>query len=240
MKKSIFAVILSFVSVSSASAIGPDVFNHIGFGASVGLTGISIEAATPITRFVQMRAGVSIMPGIKFGVHDIDVNYTSPLNTQESTTVDLDGNLKRVQGQVIFNVYPIPMKSLYVAVGAYFGGSTIVDIKGSSPALAGMNEAEVEIGDYTLPVDNEGNVNGGIKVNGFRPYFGLGWGRAVPGKLVNFEVELGVQIHGTPKLYTDSGEIGVSTDFGDDTFQKIMDKVKVYPNLAFRVNFRAY
>lgn len=187
-----------------------------------------------------MRAGVSIMPGIKFGVHDIDVNYTSPLNTQESTTVDLDGNLKRVQGQVIFNVYPIPMKSLYVAVGAYFGGSTIVDIKGSSPALAGMNGAEVEIGDYTLPVDNEGNVNGGIKVNGFRPYFGLGWGRAVPGKLVNFEVELGVQIHGTPKLYTDSGEIGVSTDFGDDTFQKIMDKVKVYPNLAFRVNFRAY
>lgn len=37
-----------------------------------------------------------------------------------------------------------------------------------------------------------------------------------------------------------TGEIGVSTDFGDDTFQKIMDKVKVYPNLAFRVNFRAY
>lgn len=100
MKKAIFAVILSLVSVSSASAIGPDVFNHIGFGASVGLTGISIEAATPITRFVQMRAGVSIMPGIKFGVHDIDVNYTSPLNTQESTTVDLDGNLKRVRDRL--------------------------------------------------------------------------------------------------------------------------------------------
>lgn len=47
MKKSVFAAILSLVSVLSASAIGPDVFNHIGFGASVGLTGISIEAATP-------------------------------------------------------------------------------------------------------------------------------------------------------------------------------------------------
>ena len=79
-----------------------------------------------------------------------------------------------------------------------------------------------------------------IKVNGFRPYLGIGWGRAVPGKLLNFGVELGVQIHGKPALYTEFGEIGIPDELEDDTFQKIMDKVKVYPNLTFRLNFRAF
>ena len=34
-------------------------------------------------------------------------------------------------------------------------------------------------------------MKGGIKVNGFRPYFGIGWGRTLPNKLVNFGIELG-------------------------------------------------
>ena len=38
---------------------GPGVFNHLGFGAGIGTSGITIEAATPITNFVNLRAGVS-------------------------------------------------------------------------------------------------------------------------------------------------------------------------------------
>lgn len=39
---------------------GPGVFNHLGFGAGIGTSGITIEAATPITNFVNLRAGVSL------------------------------------------------------------------------------------------------------------------------------------------------------------------------------------
>jgi len=45
---------------------GPGVFNHLGFGAGIGTSGITIEAATPITNFVNLRAGVSWMPAITF------------------------------------------------------------------------------------------------------------------------------------------------------------------------------
>ena len=38
----------------SASAIGPDIFNKLGVGVGVGTGGVSFEAATPITPFVQM------------------------------------------------------------------------------------------------------------------------------------------------------------------------------------------
>lgn len=239
MKKFLIAVVAVIASVMPAYAMPPGIFDHLGLGVGVGTTGIQIEASTPITRWVQMRAGVSIMPGIKFGVHDIDVDYM--VNGYDHTSyIDLDGSMKRVQGQVIFNVYPIPFASFYVAAGAYFGGSTLIGITGYSEDLEGIEGGQVTIGDYTLPVNDKGEVNGGIKVNGFRPYLGIGWGRAVPGKLLNFGFELGVQIHGKPKLYTEFGEIGYPQEIEDDTFQKIMDKVKVYPNLTFRLNFRAF
>lgn len=41
---------------------GPGVFNHLGFGAGIGTSGITIEAATPITNFVNLRASLDTVP----------------------------------------------------------------------------------------------------------------------------------------------------------------------------------
>lgn len=245
MKKSIlkflFVVIALFANVTSAYAWPSDILNHLGLGVGVGTTGITIDAATPVTKFLQVRAGVDIMPGIKFHTTG-DVEY-SVNNVPAFSEMQLNGNLSRVQGHVIFNAYPIPGQSLFVAVGGYFGGNTLVKIDGHSDELAQYmqaNNGSVLIGDYKVPVDKNGNVKGGLKVNGFRPYFGIGWGRSVPNKLLAFKVELGVQLHGTPQLYSDHGEIDKSLLEDDDTFQKIIDNVKVYPNLNFSINFRAF
>lgn len=239
MKKFLLGVVMTLVA-TTASAIGPDIFNHLGLGVGVGLTGVTVEAATPITSFVQLRAGVSVMPGIKFNANT-EVEYTMD-GGNGSSDVDLKGNLKRLQGQAIFNVYPIPSSSFYIAAGAYFGGKELVKITGHSDDLVGqpMNGGVV-IGDYKIPADKNGNISGGIKVNSFRPYFGIGIGRAIPGKLLAFNAELGVQIHGKPHLYSDYGELEEPNyPDDDDTFQKIMDKVRVYPNLTFRLCFRAF
>lgn len=239
MKKLLLGAMMA-ITAFGASAIGPNIFNHLGAGVGVGLTGITVEAATPITSFVQMRAGVSIMPSIKFHA-DADVEYTVQ-GSEQFSEVRLQGDLGRVQGQVIFNVYPIPMNNFFIAVGGYFGGSTLVKIKGHCDDLVGSNPGDgVVIGNYKIPVDANGNVDGGIRVNSFRPYFGIGFGRSVPGKLLAFNTELGLQIHGKPKLYTNNGELILPADIDDDdTFQKIMDKVKVYPQLTFRLSFRAF
>lgn len=60
--RKIFATILLCAGLSVAQA-APNVFNHLGIGAAVGTNGLSFEVATPITGFVNMRAGVSYMPG---------------------------------------------------------------------------------------------------------------------------------------------------------------------------------
>lgn len=49
-----------------------------------------------------------------------------------------------------------------------------------------------------------------------------------------------MQVHGTPKLYTDYGTIGESITEDDNTFNKVINKLTVYPVLTFRVGFRAF
>ena len=94
--------------------------------------------------------------------------------------------------------------------------------------------------DYKMPADKDGNISGGFKVKNFRPYLGIGWGRMIPGKIVNFSTELGVQFEGTPELYTDYGEIDESITEDDNTFNKVANALKVYPTLTFRINFKAF
>lgn len=233
---SVVALIASFTV--SAQSLG--IFNHLAVGAGVGTNGISVEVASPLTKFVQVRAGVAIMPGISYS-DETDVYYTSPQGHSSSTSVDLDFGIGRTQGSLIFNAYPIPKVPLYVAVGAYFGGNKLLKITGHSDELKNLQDASIEIGDYNIPVDKDGYVRGGLKVNSFRPYVGIGWGRAVPNKRVNFSMDLGVQIEGKPKVYSETGNLDQLENFDyDNDYQKVINNLKVYPVLTFRISGRIF
>ena len=237
MKRKIFTI--SFIALSALCTMAKmpkDVLDHLGFNLGVGTDGISVEASTPLSRFVQMRAGVSIMPGIKFNT-EADAYYYDK-GYEHYTEVDLSASLSRVQGKILFNVYPAPKVPFYVAVGAFFGGNDLLKINGYSPELAETGGI-VQIGDYEFEVP-DGYVRGGIRVKSFRPYVGIGWGRAVPQHRVNFSLDLGVQFHGKPSLYSNTGDVDVSEFTDDDTIQKILDYAKFYPTLTFRLGFRAF
>ena len=244
MKQKIIAAIAAISVSFCANAIGPNVFNHLGVNAGVGTTGISIEAATPITNFLQLRAGASFVPAIKF--HTTETFSYSLMGVPTKTSAKVDGDFKRTQGQVILNVYPIPKCSLFVSAGAYFGGDKLIKISGHSDEIAAAQEAgaisTVTIGNYELPLEPNGNVHGSMKVAKVRPYVGIGWGRAIPSKLVNFNVELGVQMHKTPKIYDGNNvEVPISAALdNDDAYQKIMDKLSVWPVLTFRISGKIF
>lgn len=219
-----------------------NIFNHLGVSVHAATTGFGFEVATPITNWVTMRVGGTFMPGFKFSA-DVDGEYdyidsTTGFGDQYPFSMDVDASLKRAQGSLIFNIYPFGSRyNFFIAAGAYFGGSKILKIKGHSDELeAAMQagDASVMIGDYTLPVDENGNVRGGLKTKSFRPYLGLGFGRAVPNKRVSFMFELGVQFQGKMKVYTDFGDIEeLAKDYNDDDWQKWMDKLTVYPVMKF-------
>ena len=250
MKKTVFTILAALALLMPGTAAAQDLFNHLAVNAHVATTGVGVELSTPITKFITMRAGVTCMPGFSFNA-EVDGQYYDYVNTtSRNFTVDLDANLKRTQGSVIFNVYPLAKakvcSSFFLAAGLYFGGDKLVKIKGHSDEIANdlkqLNGANpyIELGDYKLPVDENGNVKGGLKVQKVRPYVGVGFGRYVPNKRISVTGELGVQFHGHIKPYTSEGEIAFDEFTENDDWKKVMDKLTVYPMLKIVISGRIF
>lgn len=218
----------------------PGIFNALSLGVGVGSTGLDFTLAMPIGKHFAIRAGIDFMPSITYtgGVDAVidDPGTSSPL----SARVDITGDLKRTSGEVLFSYYPFNKSCFYLTAGAYFGGDKFLKLTGHSDELAALSDSGIIIGDYEIPVDADGNINGGLKVKNFRPYVGLGFGRIVPRRRVGFMFELGCQFHGTPDVYTEIGTLSKLPMFGDDDFSKIVDKLTVYPVAKFRINIRLW
>ena len=214
-------------------------FNSLGLGLSVSTVGVGLEVSTPIGNYRALRGGVSFMP--KFTVTD-EVNADLkgvPQGYPQSAEVELEGSTKRTTGELLLNLYPFRSNGFFVAAGASFGGDKFVQITGHSDELqqliAAGGSAGLQIGDVSIPVDQNGNVSGGLKVSAVRPYVGLGYGRAVPSKRINFMLDAGVQLHGTPEVYSDFGQVDQLMAEVDNDFTDIINKLKVYPVIRFRI-----
>lgn len=248
-----FRTLLCVISLALSGVVVSDVmaqkelgvFNSLAVGVGVGTTGIDVNVATPITSHFDLRGGFSIMPNFSMNT-DVDVDVEAIEGVNVPSTIDMEGSIKRVSGELLVNYYPFKKGAFFLTAGAYFGGGTLLKINGLSDELkelvAEAGKAGVVIGDYTIPVDENGNVSGGLKVSNFRPYVGLGFGRAVPKKRLGVMFELGVQFHGKPEVYTDYGNVNDLLDEvdPDDTFSKVMDKLTVYPVMKIRLCGRIF
>lgn len=246
MKKFILSCLLLLAGMGSSQLYAQEhsygYFNSVAVGVDAGTTGFGFDVATPIGDYLALRAGIEFVPGFSMNA-DVDVSAES-YGTPYNGTINVDGTLKRTSGNLLINVYPFKSASFFIAAGAYFGGNKLVQITGHSDELENLiaqgNEYGIEIGDYTIPVDKNGNVSGGLKVAGFRPYIGLGFGRAVPKNRLNLSFELGVQFHGTPEVYTDNGDLGNLMEEADNEYTDLINKLTVYPVLKLRLSGRIF
>lgn len=231
---------MNAVVVAQSSESG--LFNSLAVGVNAGTTGVGFDVATPMGRFFAVRAGVDFMPNIRFHTDvDIKVDVNLPGGNHTSvTTLDVETALKRVSGDVLLNIYPFPSSGFFLCGGAYFGGEEVVKISSHSSELAELlaqsNNLGFDIGDLSsIPVDRNGDLLGGLRVAKIRPYVGLGFGRAVPKKHLEFMVDLGAQIHGTPDIHSETGDLEMLIQEANDDITKGIKKMKVYPVLKFRL-----
>lgn len=243
------ALILATSATAGAKTFGElNIANHLGVSVHAATTGFGFEVATPVTNYVALRAGASFMPGFSFTTN-IDGQYNTDLpdgtTSKGDFNMDVKASLKRTQGSVIFNVYPLGThSSFFIAAGGYFGGAALATLTGHSEELKQLpahNHPYIEVGDYKLPVDANGNVDGSLRAKKFRPYLGLGFGRPVPKGRLNFGCEIGVQFMGKMKVYNGNHELEQDKLLGnDDDWQKWMDKLTVYPVLKFTLSGRIF
>lgn len=257
MKKKVI-LLLSLVTTMCLTTVNAQtkefsrgVFDRVGVNVGAGTEGIHFSAASLYTDFLEFSLGLNIMPSIKIK-SDIDVSQIVSIggsDTNEySGRVDVQGNFGRTTLDFKANCYPFGGNSLFfVSAGFSFGGVTVAKLTGHSetvreelskkPELEGKFVAELD--KYNLKFDKNGDVKGELRVNGFRPYLGLGVGRIIPRHRVGFRFELGCQFMGKIKVYQNGSEVDLNKmTEGSDDFSDIVKKINVYPVLKLGVTTR--
>ena len=292
MKKLFLIALTAIFATGTACAQDPDdkmLFNHLSVGVTTGTPGlIGFDVATTCTPYVQIRAGMAIMPNIKYSTNiklaagDVQ-NFNSKRDQVNQVLTNIgkeelvvteevkreyavQGKLGFTNGKLLFDIFPFKSTGFpfFVTVGAYFGGSQIIKVYNKDAgSLQIVNQANAAIreynnanipgqtpikeiyatqGQYTdLGPNANGDVEFNVKVNGFKPYLGIGFGRPVPmNKRVGVQVELGCMFWSTPKVtFSGNKDIDIEKDkAGDKDVGKAIDiisKFSVWPCLNFRI-----
>lgn len=247
MKKTLLSLVVAIASALGANAqnwFSYDVCNHLSVGVEAGSPGIGIDVATTLGSHFQLRGGVTVMPTIKFSNELMaESQYFNDYYGDYgyyTDYVDVEAKTGFVNGKLLLDFYPSKNKIFHLTVGAYFGGSKIVEAYNKEDGAL-LDYRNIYIGDYQLTPDDNGNINAQIKTNSFKPYVGLGFGRSVSKrKMLSFQVDMGVQFWGKPKLMC-NGEQLESSDFDDEgEFLDVISNLRVYPVINFRLSGKIF
>lgn len=173
--------------------------------------------------------------------------------------LSMSAKMNMTDFKLLFDLYPSKTSSWRLTVGFYAGKSQfleawttncqnelqlITDYNSVLEANAGIAEQfglkpfGAEIGDYLVKPDGP-EARAYLKVNGFKPYIGIGSGRAISNKhRFSFAWDLGCQFWGTPTIYVQDLPLDKEGVDGDGGIIKTISKITVYPTFSFRFNGR--
>ena len=277
MRKKLFTTlaIAALMGTMSAQAQKVDdygLFDRLSAGISLGTTGIGFEVAAPIGNYVQARMGYSFMPKIKVTKTvdiDSDKNWLAkdPATGRTIDDFDIQGKLNMNDFKLLFDLYPSKSGNFHFTAGFYLGKSKLVEAYNTTPLVSDekypdgeykyWGNAGPDLGSgnniYTVVSEPDGQVKVDLKTNGFKPYIGIGVGRAVPKGRVGVCFDFGVQFWGKPELWTnimdrnstsyrkvEKDRITNNESYCDDIKDaiKIGQKIIGYPVLTLRINGR--
>ena len=260
MKKLMMMAVILLAGVGSVMAQSDykrGIFNHVGLNVGAGTEGISVGVAAPVTNFLEVEAGVNIMPSFKLsGDLDVDVNTSSlpqvpNVQYPTSETIHAEGSFDRTTFNVKANLYPFGGGTkFFIAAGLSIGGEKIAEVNGSCDQLREFSQSlpsqelkdqfrqavSANLAGYNLQFDENYNVQGDIRCKKVRPYLGLGFGRLVPKNRLGMRLELGCQFMDKLKVYQNDTEIDINKaleDAGDDDLSKFVKDLKIYPVVKF-------
>ena len=166
--------------------------------------------------------------------------------------------------KLMLNWYPFKSSNFYLAGGFYYApkdddkpflrisGNTTENDWAALQELRDQIPAEnydisLEIGNEKYAImekDGKGYLQADYKIDPLKYYVGFGFGRSIPNKLIGFQFELGTMIYHSTGFYFQEKKVDMgdaAEQFGDaaKTAVEYLDKFPIYPQIAFRFNFRA-
>ena len=172
------------------------------------------------------------------------------INTGFNTTATLG----MVNGKILLDYYPWAKHSFHLTAGVYIGETKLIKIKGKMEQAFGVlnvlndngfnyfNDVyynDIENG-YQITGKDISDINGAVSITSVKPYFGLGFGRAVPKSRVGVTFEIGAFYQNTPKLTSDNSNIQKYIDTQLSGVTDVLNKLSIYPVVSLKLNLRIF
>ena len=236
------------LSLIGSRASAADVFNHLSLAVTAGSDGIGGEIAMPVTKVFALRLGGNYMPQIK-----LKTNLSRPKWREDWDRVEIEGKTSWKQFKALLDIYVWPAHGFHFTAGLYVAPREVVKIQNPVPVVDDEGNGRTDLGfifgDYILYPDQNGMFSARVLTKGLRPYLGLGFGRAIPKRRVNFTFDAGVQLWGTPKLYASDGKGGEyhlenkdaeEINIKSGSLMRKLSKIRCYPSITLRLAGRIF
>ena len=130
----LLALAAAFMMLSQASAqTDLRILNHLSIGAEVGTMGWGVDISMPITPFVDVQAGFSMMPKIGFNT-SVGTNRAFPGLDYK---IPVKGQTLMKNGKLLVNVMPVPfLTSFHITAGMYIGPEDIMGMYNTESLIA--------------------------------------------------------------------------------------------------------
>lgn len=246
MRKLLLLLLAICSLLPSKAQVDLRILNHLAVGAEVGTMGWGVDVSMPVTPFVDVQAGFSMLPKIGFNT-SVGLSKAFPGLDYK---IPVKGQTLMKNGKLLVNVMPVPMlTSFHITAGVYIGPEEIMGMYNKESliliteynALFPDNKIGLALGDYLLEPDAEGNINGKLKVNLVKPYLGIGIGRGVPKRRIGFKFDIGCVFWSKPTVYCNDIKVA-DTDIDGDGAEamRIITKFKFYPVMNFRLSGKIF
>ncbi len=180
--------------------------------------------------------------------------------------VDLDAKINVPATHLLVDYTPFKsgLGAFHITAGLYMGGSNLIHVNGHTsldqlqqridvieaeidaqyPGASGRLHINVrdflfDLGDEGIFLDERGSVDAYAKVNSVRPYFGIGWGNAMPKNRVGFRFDIGALYQGKPKITSPNVDRSLRDEInGNDDLNKVLKYAQLWPQISFQITVR--
>lgn len=235
----IVLVLALFMQPRAIQAQDNYIFNHLSAEFEAGSTGWGFSISAPLTRYVTLRTGFTSLPQFSFKG---DVNYTS--NDGTWNEVEAKAKMHMTDFKFLAEIYPFNNCAFHITGGFYLGKEDLLTAENTEPLNPGDG---LEIGEQIVFPGTDGIAHAKLKVNTFKPYVGLGFGRSIPANhRFNVACDLGVVFWGKPKveawspLSDDWLEVTTTKDGDVNKTLNTFSKIKAWPVANIRFIYRLF
>ncbi|MCC9042389.1 hypothetical protein LNQ81_06735 [Myroides sp. M-43] len=225
--------------------------SHLNVAAGVSTLGFTIEAATPLSERLKLRAGIDVF-NFNTKQYDFDIDDTEGTLHEAfgfTPTYESKGSLNAVHGHALVDFYPFKGGILHLTAGAYIGSNKLkakgilTDGNGTLVELKpGYEWPTIDFDGKELDI-NHGRLDAELTLGQtIKPYIGIGLGRAVSKKRLGVKFEIGVMYQGDYTLKQNGKTVATTTDINAsiEDADKVTKWLKWWPMVNLQLNYRIF